>query len=313
MDWVIGDSADLQVVSQVDRHGKPLNTVIDMRTGLVRNDPIPDDETLAKFYSEDYRIEYKGQSRPRKRQILRNFRRAQAFYDKYDDVISGVNSVLDAGAGSGEFLYLASKFADTAKGIEPNREYAQYCKDDLGLDVTTAHFHPDVFAAGSFDLILLNHVLEHLNDPVRYLSLLAEWLSETGTIYVEVPDIDVMSTFHTKGRMFHFGHIFNFNPYTLRAVAKMAGLVELEATKGRGANTTGVFFVRGGDKQVEPENRANAEQTLKLIKGHYAGEFRAGKLKKPFKKVAGQIEETLSSRKYNTPKEIGDLFVKTKG
>ncbi len=312
MDWVIGQPEDLKTVSEKDRHGKPLRTVIDMRTGLVRNDPIPDDETLAKFYSEDYRVEYKGQARPRKRQILRNFRRAAVFYDKYADVMENVETVLDAGAGSGEFLYLASKIAKSAKGIEPNREYAQYCKDELGLDVTTAHFHPDVFPAGSFDLILLNHVLEHLNDPVRYLALLRDWLSDTGVIYVEIPDIDQMCHYHSRGNMFHFGHIFNFNPWTVRAVAGMAGLVELEQTKDRCGNTTGVFFQRGEVRQAG-ENRANADETLRRIKAHYAGEYSKGALKKPFKKIAGQIEETLASGRYDSPQEIGNLFVKNKG
>ena len=50
----------VEVVSTRDRHGNPLRTVLCTETGLVRNDPVPGDEELAKFYSEEYRIAYKG-------------------------------------------------------------------------------------------------------------------------------------------------------------------------------------------------------------------------------------------------------------
>ena len=50
------------MVSERDRHGNPLRTVLCAETGLVRNDPVPGDEELAKFYSEEYRTAYKGPS-----------------------------------------------------------------------------------------------------------------------------------------------------------------------------------------------------------------------------------------------------------
>ena len=49
MSWLRGEPANLELVSQSDRHGKPLNTVVDKTTGLVRNDPIPSDEELERF------------------------------------------------------------------------------------------------------------------------------------------------------------------------------------------------------------------------------------------------------------------------
>ena len=60
MNWEVGQEGRRELVSEIDRRGKRLHTVICMETGLVRNDPIPDDEELAQFYAENYRLAYKG-------------------------------------------------------------------------------------------------------------------------------------------------------------------------------------------------------------------------------------------------------------
>ena len=190
MTWALGREGTHEVVSETDRHGKPLRTLICMETGLVRNDPVPSDEELARFYADDYRIAYKGAAKPRRRQVVRNFRRVATYVRMFRDVLNPATHVLDVGAGSGEFAYLMTRLGKTVKGIEPNSRYAAYCRETLGLDVQTAHLSPDLFAPGQFDLIRLNHVLEHLNDPIRYLGQIACWLAPRGLLYIEVPNIE---------------------------------------------------------------------------------------------------------------------------
>ena len=304
--WAAGQAGRLDVVSETDRHGKPLRTVIDMDTGLVRNDPIPGDAELAKFYSEDYRTSYKGAAKPRGRQILRNFRRVAAHIEQFVDVLEPAKAVLDVGAGSGEFAFLMTEAAKHVIGIEPNAGYAAYCREDLGLDVRTAHLSPELFDTASFDLIRLNHVLEHLNDPSGYLAMMAEWLAPNGLLYVEVPNIEVYAREKSRGNMFHFGHIFNFNPWTLRTAAALAGLVEADETAARSADTTGVFFRKAPSLQdVVTTNPENAEKVREAIRRHYAGEYRDGKTAKPFVKLSHRVEETLSAASMGSPKAIG--------
>jgi len=349
--WALGDPAALEVVSETDRHGRPLRTVIDMDTGLVRNDPVPGDAELATFYAEEYRTAYKGAARPRGRQALRNFRRAAAHIRGFADVYDGAGRVLDVGAGSGEFAYLMAARGKAVTGIEPNRGYAEYCRETLGLDVQTAHLAPDLFAAGRFDLIRLNHVLEHLNDPVRYLAMIAAWLAPGGTLYVEVPNIETYAREKSRGNMFHYGHIFNFNPWTLRAAAGLAGLDERADTRARCAGTTGVFLqvaggpgahptdARGhggpgahlmvegredgpgahpmGDGGADtrpatgPANPENAEKVRDLIRRHYAGAFRKGKAMKPLSKLAARVEEMIGAGLAGGPRAIGDKIART--
>ena len=312
-DWASGREGTHEIVSETDRHGKPLRTVISMETGLVRNDPIPGDEELARFYAEDYRTSYKGAAKPRTRQIIRNFRRVAEHIRRFRDILDPAQKVLDVGAGSGEFAYLMTELGKDVTGIEPNAGYAAYCREDLGLDVRTAHLAPDLFPEGQFDLIRLNHVLEHLNDPIGYLDMISAWLAPGGVLYVEVPNIETYAREKSRGNMFHYGHIFNFNPWTLRTAGGIAGLDEVPETMERCAGTTGVFFrqTTRAIQNVVVTDRDNAVHVRDMIARHYAGAFREGKATKPFAKLAARVEETLSGLAAGSPRAIGTRIAKT--
>ena len=306
--WPLDSTGRYEVVSKTDRRGRPLRTVICLDTGLVRNDPVPDDAELAQFYADDYRIRYKGARKPRRRQILRNFRRAAVHVRTYRDLLEPSRRVLDVGAGSGEFAFLMTRLGKTVTGIEPNVDYAAYCRDELGLDVRTSHLAPDLFLPAQFDLIRMNHVLEHLNNPVKYLGEIANWLAPDGLLYVEVPNIEADCRSKSRGRMFHYAHIFNFNPWTLRVCAGLAGLIEAPETAQRSAGTTGVFFRQdpAAAQSTKVENPQNAHNVLTLIRAHYGGAFSKGKVAKPIRKLFTQIEESLTGLALGSPASIGE-------
>ena len=306
--WPLNSTGRYEVVSETDRHGRPLRTVICMDTGLVRNDPVPDDAELAQFYAEDYRIRYKGTRKPRRRQILRNFRRAAIYVRSYRDLLEPISRVLDVGAGSGEFAFLMTRLGKTVTGIEPNVDYAAYCRDELGLDVRTSHLAPNLFLPGQFDLIRMNHVLEHLNNPVKYLCEIANWLAPDGLLYIEVPNIETDCRSKSRGRMFHYAHVFNFNPWTLRACAGLAGLIEAPETAQKSAGTTGVFFRQDATaaESTTVTNPQNAHNVRTLIHAHYGGVFSKGKAAKSIRKLGTQIEESLTGLVLGSPATIGE-------
>ena len=98
--WPLDSTGRYELASKTDRRRRPLQTVICMDTGLVRNDPVPDDAELAQFYAEDYRIRYKRARKPRRRQILRNFRRAAVLCA----LLSGVVGTHKPRVGRGSWL-----------------------------------------------------------------------------------------------------------------------------------------------------------------------------------------------------------------
>lgn len=235
----------VETVSEKDRHGAALRTVLCLGCGMLRNDPVPSAEDLATFYRTAYRESYKGAAQPRRRQVWRNLERLHRHFVAYADIYKRKGDWLDLGSGSGEFTYLAKRIGARMTAVEPHRGYAAYCNEVLGLSVRNQTLEECDFNGPSFDLIRLSHVLEHMRDSVSALRQLAGWLRPGGVIYIEVPDIERDAHHKMRGRMFHYGHIHNFNPVLLRHVAGLAGLVELPETAARSKGTCGGFFTPG--------------------------------------------------------------------
>ncbi|MCP1337948.1 class I SAM-dependent methyltransferase [Futiania mangrovi] len=298
-------------VSDTDRHGKPLATLLCASCGHVYNWPVPSAEELAAFYADAYRVDYKGKVRPRMRQVIRNFDRVKTYFRTWWPVIEGRRRVLDMGAGSGEFVFFAQELGLEARGVEPNRSYSAYCREVLGIDVTSGGIEDVDFAPGSFDFIRLNHVLEHMADPVASLERLASWLAEDGVLYVEVPDIVGYAATKSRGNIFHYGHIHNFSAWTLRAAAGRAGLAELDTVQEARRDFAGTCFVRGRTWDVsETPNPANAERVRQAIAAHYAASAIAPvRRKRLADKVARRFAELRRLASCRTPQAAGRTTV----
>ncbi len=304
-------SVEGHVVSDRDRRGQPLTTLVCDGCGHVYNDPIPSSEELAAFYTRDYRVAYKGASRPRGRQIARNFGRVERFWRSWGGLMSDRKGVLDIGAGSGEFLFVAQSLGHEAQGIEPNVGYAAYCRDDLGLAVSTGALEDLEKNDAVFDFIRLNHVLEHMRDPVEALERAARHLAPGGVIYIEVPDIVAYAATKSGGRIFHYGHISNFSPWTLRAAAGRAGLVEMSEPAEHLRNGCAAFFQKGEPWSIEQtRNVANAAQVREAVRSHSARPSEPiRKLLNMARKLIRSVNDALTARRASGPRLIGEHYV----
>lgn len=304
-------TTDHQVVSTKDRHGNALRTILCSGCGIITNDPIPSDEELAAFYKKDYRTDYKGTPEPRMRQVWRNFSRMEQHMLANRDVYASGMKCLDLGSGSGEFMFLANAMGIKCTGVEPNEGYANYCQTKLGLDVANQTLEETNFPPKSFDLIRLSHVLEHMRDPVRSLNLLHDWLNQDGILYIEVPDIEAEAARKMHGKMFHFGHLYNFNPVTLRLAAALAGFEELPKTAPRLAKTTGAFFVKAKGATVIPSNlKANAAAMKMAMDGHNSRNLpqpKGGSAVGRFVEIISmRLREMLQARRFKQHRDVAN-------
>lgn len=302
------------VVSTTDRHGNSLTTVICMDCGIVTNDPIPGDEELAAFYRQDYRTEYKGAAEPRMRQVWRNFRGTEGHIRDFRNYYEGRKRCLDLGSGSGEFIYLAGRIGIDCLGIEPNDGYSAYCREKLGLNVLSQTLEESEFADGSFDLIRLSHVMEHMPDPVRSLKVLRQWLADDGILYIEVPNIDRDATHKMRGKIFHFGHIFNFSPWTMRMTALLAGLEEDAESARRNAGRTAGFFRKAiiPSSPRDVVNRPKAQRTHNALIEHYKRAMpnpaEGTALARGIATMRLRLGEILAARRFERPGDIAEHF-----
>ncbi|MGB0879102.1 MAG: class I SAM-dependent methyltransferase [Polaribacter sp.] len=93
-------------------------------------------------------------------------------------------TVLDIGAGTGDFLVSCKKNGWKTFGTEPNKEARKLAKEKgifLEKEIK-AYTHK------KFDVITLWHVLEHIESLSKYLKTLKKSLKENGTLVIAVPN-----------------------------------------------------------------------------------------------------------------------------
>lgn len=213
---------DLITVSRRDRDGGALKTDLCRTCGHVFTNPQPTQAELDAYYAQAYRMSYKKVTAPKNKHVYRAGMRARERFDRLAPHIRQGASVLDIGAGGGEFVYLLNRRGYAARGLEPNVGYAEHAQRSYGVDMTVGTIEQNFAEDEDWDAITLHHVLEHLSDPVHTLERLARGLSSSGVIIVEVPNAE--ANYHAPQRQFHFAHLHTFSADGLAFAAAKAGL-----------------------------------------------------------------------------------------
>jgi len=135
--------------------------------------------------------------------------------------------LLDIGCGSGTFLHLMAALPGvTAAGLDQSPAAAEAIGRRYGLPVTVGDIAGAEFPDGSFDLVTLFHVLEHLPQPAAALAKVRRWLSPGGVVLVQVPNFGSWQR-HLLGRRWTGldipRHLRHFAPGTLSAMLRQAG------------------------------------------------------------------------------------------
>jgi len=96
----------------------------------------------------------------------------------------GTGSVLDIGAGTGEFLKVASEQGWEIHGAEPN-EKARSISEQKGIHLKESF---NTYSEKQFDVITLWHVLEHLPNLHDSIKEIESLLKPGGTLIIAVPN-----------------------------------------------------------------------------------------------------------------------------
>jgi SAM-dependent methyltransferase len=96
--------------------------------------------------------------------------------------------VLDVGCAHGGYVALLGWAGYQAVGTEMSAEVAHFAKDTFGVTVHTGTIENLSLKPGSFDVVVLNDVIEHLPDPVGTLQHCSTLLSKDGFFVVQTPE-----------------------------------------------------------------------------------------------------------------------------
>lgn len=185
-----------------------------MWLGTTKN--IPSDDELKIYYTHNYRLDYKKTYHPTIKQVRRAGVNAKSRITFLKETIDTNNkTLLDIGAGGGEFVYLASVNGFNATGIEPNKGYSEYAKKEYSVEIKTMML--DDVKSASADIVTLFHVFEHMANPKLVMSKIYNVITDGGHLFIEVPNILTKDT--SPHNIYFKAHLFNYSRYTLISAA----------------------------------------------------------------------------------------------
>ena len=139
---------------------------------------------------------------------------------------------LDIGCRSGALMVNLIDRGFDCSGIEYTPAAAEYA-GLKGLDVWQGDVMEFPFRESSLELIVLNHVLEHLADPCELLQRLKRALVPDGTLFLGVPNyLSIVARHPTlarrllrqRARLFRADeHLWYFSPATIRELLERMG------------------------------------------------------------------------------------------
>ena len=164
--------------------GERFQLVYDESMDLWRTSPQPED--LAPYYDSDRYISHTDSNKSLVDKLYQqakkiSLRRKLRLIGK---CANGKKTLLDVGAGTGDFLLEARQQGWKAEGVEPS-EVARRRAEAKGMVLL-----PDLKNSNGekFQIITLWHVLEHMRDIETQIKLLASLLESKGTLIVAVPN-----------------------------------------------------------------------------------------------------------------------------
>lgn len=135
--------------------------------------------------------------------------------------------LLDIGTGTGYFANAMHLRGWEVEAIEKSPKAREFARENFGLDVKPESALYD-FEAGSFDVITLWHVMEHLEHLNETWDRLNELLTEKGILIVAVPNCSSFDADYYGNYWAAYDvprHLWHFTPATIHNLASRHGFI----------------------------------------------------------------------------------------
>lgn len=183
--------------------------------GLISLVPLSTTEELLNFYPESYHCYNNPISNFTKLLVAFSLKKQAREIVK---LIGKQGVVLDVGCAKGEHFEVFNKIGNWRLiGIDFNKRVAEEGRKK-GRKIYCTTLEEFNYAKESFDLVIMDHLLEHVTNPVSTLKSANRLLKKNGYLIGSVPNINSLDRLLT-GRYwggYHFPrHVYHFTPQTL--------------------------------------------------------------------------------------------------
>jgi SAM-dependent methyltransferase len=197
--------------------------------GFQFTNPRPDAAGIGRYYESEAYVSHNSAAQGLVNRVYKaaryfTVRRKVALITKLNGGQPG--RLLDYGCGTGHFLAQARRTGWQVAGLEPNPRARQDAAARVGQPIQEAAALATL-PAGSFDIITLWHVLEHVHALNETLAQLISKLMPGGRLLLAVPNPDSLDAQHYRQDWAAYDvprHLYHFVPATMRQLLARHGL-----------------------------------------------------------------------------------------
>jgi SAM-dependent methyltransferase len=134
--------------------------------------------------------------------------------------------ILDVGCGTGDLAAVFARRGWQAYGIEPSTQAAEFACE-AGVQAVNGTLADAPWEDGTFDAIVFNHSLEHIDDPAEALATAARLLRPGGILAIAVPNFGSWHRRAFGSAWFQLDlprHLQHFDRASLAGLVRRAGL-----------------------------------------------------------------------------------------
>lgn len=243
-DCLCGNSGFVEI-SKFDRFGFPQRVVVCQKCGLVMSNPSLTDKSYRLFYSSDiYRMIYENLD-----YLESAEERLNNDYSKYlfDDLSPNLekgkeSSILEFGCGGGwNLIHFFKAGYKGGVGYDYSPNLTQLGRK-YGLDLRKGSIQ-DI--EGEYDVIIVNHVMEHFTDLLGSMKSIIKHLKPGGILYIGVPNIDNYGLGQLQN-----AHTYYFTPRTFEYYMGHCGLRIIKHGAVHNLHMYGIFESGESDSDI---------------------------------------------------------------
>lgn len=222
-------SNDIKFKYSIEKYKLSFKTDICGGCGFIFMNPLFDAETVKSFYSEEYYSGKADYSYIDEREIKKFS--AYVWDSRIRVIHRYVNSgnFLDVGCSFGGFLESASRFY-TPYGIEMSEFSCSHAKRIFGDHIHCGTLSDHNFEAGSFSVITMIELIEHLEDPAAAVRECRRLLGGNGLLLIQTANMDGKQARDLGPDYDYFmpGHLSYFSRRNLVMLLKDSGFREVK-------------------------------------------------------------------------------------
>jgi len=134
--------------------------------------------------------------------------------------------ILDVGCGGGGLLSLFKDGGWLVYGVDTSEKACKLATKRLGENVYNNTLSGCAFPDDYFDVVFLNHVIEHMSSPYRELDEISRILKNNGLIVICTPNISSYQFVISGDKWLHLDiprHVILYSPLTITRLLKKTG------------------------------------------------------------------------------------------